>query len=317
MIGNHIRPELKCNPPCFGCLDSDPDHCTACWGRGTGEAPQAFLYLQPENGKQTCKDQCNSGFSVNGNAITTLDKRGDVIPSKTYYFCQGCDPVCKECRGQLDGATSKADDVKKCLTCGFQFKFYVEEQETCLIECTAGYYEEFVGININERLQSKCGVCVGSPDVNCKTCQQCDPKDSKNCKKKCVKGQNPATDNCVKQQEHAGASFCTSCKRDAFFPAPLDEIDSLEQYFSTQASMASGALVKLTAAQRAYLDANMNPRDKRFAIKNFLDRSVYELPDKNNTVAAGPVTETGLVVAVPEAVVKITPKTTYKQLYQA
>jgi hypothetical protein len=34
LVGNHIRPELKCAAPCYQCLESDPAFCTACWGPG-------------------------------------------------------------------------------------------------------------------------------------------------------------------------------------------------------------------------------------------------------------------------------------------
>ena len=43
--GNQITPVLKCNTPCFTCLDTDRDYCTACWGPGASGTFK-LTYLQ-------------------------------------------------------------------------------------------------------------------------------------------------------------------------------------------------------------------------------------------------------------------------------
>jgi hypothetical protein len=32
--GNSLKPKLKCDSPCYTCLDGKPKWCTACWGPG-------------------------------------------------------------------------------------------------------------------------------------------------------------------------------------------------------------------------------------------------------------------------------------------
>lgn len=47
---NDIIPLLKCEEPCFTCLDTNPKYCLSCWGRETdiGEAGSFSKYfLQP------------------------------------------------------------------------------------------------------------------------------------------------------------------------------------------------------------------------------------------------------------------------------
>lgn len=53
LVGDSVRPELKCREPCYNCIDNDPDYCTACWGPGSND--NKLVFLQRSNGKSTCK----------------------------------------------------------------------------------------------------------------------------------------------------------------------------------------------------------------------------------------------------------------------
>jgi len=97
-VGDHLRPELKCNPPCYTCLDSNPDYCTSCWGVGP-ENNIDTIFLQDSQGKSTCKNQCDDKYTTNGFAVTTANKQGVIDETKTYYTCKDCDVTCGTCEG--------------------------------------------------------------------------------------------------------------------------------------------------------------------------------------------------------------------------
>jgi hypothetical protein len=83
--GNLIRPELKCNTPCYTCLNTNPNYCTACWGKGT-KGDFKLTFLQTSNGQSTCKAACDDGYSVNGHTVEVKNiKTGKLDPAKTYY----------------------------------------------------------------------------------------------------------------------------------------------------------------------------------------------------------------------------------------
>jgi hypothetical protein len=37
MLGNDLKPLLKCDSPCFTCLDAVSTYCLSCWGQFAGE----------------------------------------------------------------------------------------------------------------------------------------------------------------------------------------------------------------------------------------------------------------------------------------
>lgn len=45
LAGNTKRPQLKCQAPCYTCLDAKPWWCTSCWGPGTANPPNKKTFL--------------------------------------------------------------------------------------------------------------------------------------------------------------------------------------------------------------------------------------------------------------------------------
>lgn len=116
--GNTVRPQLKCNSPCYTCLESDPDYCTSCWGVGEdGLNENIFLNRLP--GQSTCLPHCEDGYTTDGNVFNPNDE-----PSK-YYKCVECEMFCGLCKGQTkpDPTTGvvasygEKGDKAKCITC--------------------------------------------------------------------------------------------------------------------------------------------------------------------------------------------------------
>jgi hypothetical protein len=87
---NTVKAQLKCNDPCFTCLESDPDYCTSCWG--VGEDKDNFnIFLNRLPGVSTCLGSCEDGYTTNGNVINADDE-----PNK-YYKCVECEMFCGTC----------------------------------------------------------------------------------------------------------------------------------------------------------------------------------------------------------------------------
>jgi hypothetical protein len=40
---NDMVAQLKCNAPCYKCLDSDPNYCSECWGMGAKEGYKNYF----------------------------------------------------------------------------------------------------------------------------------------------------------------------------------------------------------------------------------------------------------------------------------
>jgi hypothetical protein len=131
-----IKAQLKCRAPCLRCLDADPDFCTACWGinqlshSGNGNfadsAADALIFLQADQGAQTCKSQCDLGSTTDGQKMLayTDSTQKLVDDTKTYYKCAACDMFCAACRGQgvWDGQVKRVDygakgDTTRCVSC--------------------------------------------------------------------------------------------------------------------------------------------------------------------------------------------------------
>jgi hypothetical protein len=98
---NTVKPKLKCNGPCFTCLESDPDYCTSCWGVGTDKS-NSDIFLSRLPGRSTCLPACENGYTTNGNVINANDE-----PNK-YYKCVECEMFCATCKGQ-----AKPDEITK------------------------------------------------------------------------------------------------------------------------------------------------------------------------------------------------------------
>ena len=43
---NTVKPKLKCNFPCFTCLNNNPNYCLTCWGLGI-KSRFKEVFLQP------------------------------------------------------------------------------------------------------------------------------------------------------------------------------------------------------------------------------------------------------------------------------
>ena len=61
---NSVKPKLKCNFPCYTCLNNNANYCLSCWGIGSKPRfKNTFLQYRTT---QTCLDKCDDGFTTNG-----------------------------------------------------------------------------------------------------------------------------------------------------------------------------------------------------------------------------------------------------------
>ena len=137
LTNNDLKPLLKCSQPCYTCKDADSSYCTSCWGPGANN-DFTLTFLQREKGKSTCQAQCSDKYTVNGYKVETKGTDGNIVPAKTYFRCSDCDVTCGTCKGQTE--LGVAGDNSKCLTCAFNFKYYLASSESCMVTCPAGFY---------------------------------------------------------------------------------------------------------------------------------------------------------------------------------
>lgn len=257
VVGNDLRPRLLCNAPCLTCLESNPDYCLACWGRGTykdseGTIENDLLFLMSRDGKATCKASCDDGYTTNGN-IQPAEKDGVARdPKEAFYICESCEVSCGTCRGQgvppikageeppkpppTDLATliGKPGDKDKCLTCSATFPFYVPAEEKCYVACQTGFYEKLTAPHPE---LSECAKCK-SP---CRTCRKC-TDGSENCG--CTDTAGKRKPGCV--DEEPSASFCTSCDQTAYFPPEIADLEDIDAAIIAQARMVDDKASTLT-----------------------------------------------------------------------
>ena len=101
--GNSKKPILKCEAPCYTCLDAKPTWCTSCWGPGTldpADATNKLTFLMTARNGQgaTCKEECDAGSTTNGNYITPKTA-GKADQKRKYGVCTACDIPCGTCKG--------------------------------------------------------------------------------------------------------------------------------------------------------------------------------------------------------------------------
>lgn len=189
---NDIIPLLKCEEPCFTCLDNDPKYCLSCWGRDTdiGSGTFSKYFLQPptvENGlRATCASQCDGGYTTNGNIAEATEEEiaADTIDwSKAYYECEACDIPCKTCEGagpyslvEAENLVGVAGDKFKCTSCDPAFKYLSEETLECYPACLSGMYTISETDPTEEMPDGdyRCGFC----EEPCSTCRKCFPPDT-------------------------------------------------------------------------------------------------------------------------------------------
>ena len=81
--GDQFKARLKCNSPCYTCLDGNPDWCLSCWGPGaSGDFKRTYLQSFP--GGATCKEKCDVGSSTDGAKVDVIGESGDIDPTRQY-----------------------------------------------------------------------------------------------------------------------------------------------------------------------------------------------------------------------------------------
>lgn len=69
-LTDDLKPKLKCNAPCYTCLDSDPNWCQSCWGKGAlGGSKYKEYFLQATPSSSTCKKKCDNGYTTDGDIV--------------------------------------------------------------------------------------------------------------------------------------------------------------------------------------------------------------------------------------------------------
>ena len=107
LLTDDLKPQLKCNAPCYTCLDSDPDWCRSCWGAQGGTKYKDY-FLQATPSSSTCQRACDNGYTTNGDKIIPNSLQNPALkdPGMAYYKCTECQTECGTCKGQ--GTYSKA-----------------------------------------------------------------------------------------------------------------------------------------------------------------------------------------------------------------
>ena len=106
--------------------------------------------------------------------------------------------------------------------------------------------------------RSSCAKCM----LPCTACRKCDPFTDPECDAK-----DPL----------ASAKFCTACDGSKFFPMFLVDLDTAEQYFQIEASMAVKNSTVLTVAQKTFIARGFNRTTLKMG--DFFKRKVLALPD--------------------------------------
>lgn len=191
-LTDDLKPKLKCNAPCYTCLDSDPNWCRSCWGAlGGTKYKDYFLQATPES--STCQRQCDNGYTTDGDKIIPKSLQNPSLddPDMAYYKCTECQTECGTCKGQgiFDRKARKYDygekgDKQKCIHCSAAFNFLVAKEETCMTMCTAGYFQNSIGNwgstpKISSKWYGECGKC----NFPCSQCKKCDINKDKTCVK--------------------------------------------------------------------------------------------------------------------------------------
>ena len=76
---------------------------------------------KPLSGVSTCQGQCDDGYTTNGNSNPKI--------------CEQCDITCDTCYDN-----SAAGDKYNCITCSASYNYRIENTNTCMSGCPAGYY---------------------------------------------------------------------------------------------------------------------------------------------------------------------------------
>lgn len=208
LADNLLFPTLECNYPCKTCLGSDPDYCLSCWADDTKSFLQYTSSSSDPLGTQTCQENCNTGFTTNGD---------------TNKVCLSCDPMCATCQD-----TGTVGDKFKCTKCADSTPFIYPDKK-CMRTCEGGFYESKA--KTCSPCSSPCFSC-NSTATQCMDCQ----KDglypylyNKTCLTKCFDFFAGVDNQCLACQ-----SPCKKCINSTTQCLSCDQTQSLKYWFSYQ-----------------------------------------------------------------------------------
>lgn len=166
------------------------NYCYSCW------ADDAYRFLMTTETFSTCKEQCDGGWTTDGNA---------------NKICQRCDSSCETC---LDNGVE--GDKIQCVTCAAGYDLRLDRR--CVEQCPIGYYQD--GIRCKP-CNSNCLSCEGSAD----SCTACDTSSDFNylfeskCYDNCLPGMGSLAGVCFDCEfpcKECGISSttCTECSQE-------------------------------------------------------------------------------------------------------